>query len=373
MTKEVSVYFRYFNGLPESTTFKVPIVNRSHLHCVVDNNRSVPNMTRLIHLDRIHSFRFFSSSVSDEDMSSEPQLSLIANTGNDFLMQEIKYYRYYDDDVSHHLEVFDDVISAGLWIVFLVLDALLLVYRLTTMYSNGLVICRHFKSSSSSHRILSNSDSTTSVQRTLASSAETTDAKNPEYTISDFASPVACETSSDVSHSRTADGSKALQSYGLICSCSSREGSELTRSSDAVSSAHWFSARSNGEAAKSIVIEILQSRTILKFIVTGIVLLLSNVTIRAAALLLDVRVFIAFDCFNIYVNAIRTQMNESDWSLLEEAQHLNQLAISFYRNHVQSELANLQVLLEYFNSGIYKFIQFHETIHRHIAGISSKL
>lgn len=311
-------------------------------------------MTRLIHLDRIHSFRFFSSCVSNEDTSSEPQ---ITSTGNDFLMQETQEFkdsRFYDD--VFRLEVFDDVVSAGLWIVFLVLDALLLVYRFTTMYSNGLIICRHFNrsSSSSSHRILSNSDSAmSSVERTLAATA---DAKRPEeYTAPDFASPVACETSSDAPHSRT-DCSKPLQSYRLICACS-REGLEVTQSSDAVSSApRWSPVQSNSEAAKLIAIQILQSSTFLKFIIAGIVLLLSFVAVRAAGVFLDVRVFIAWDCFNVCVDAIRTQMNDSDWSLLEEAQHLNQLAISFYRNHVQSELANLQVLLEYFNSGTCTFI-----------------
>lgn len=349
----VSLQFRFYNRFPDGPTFNVPFVNLTHLHCTTDGSRNIPNMKHLLQLDRLHSFRFFSTRVSSKihDIGLGMSSSTARlhedrqQTQGDSLQQETEDDSRFCDDLSN-LETF--VFSGVLRTVFLVLDAVLLLYRFTAMYSNGLTLWRRLTGSSNGSA-RSNIGRSMSTERTLTPSNAVPDRRHPEFTAAEFGSPL-CETSSDFHHRRT-DRLTAVGQHRQNCV---KRRTEVARvgSSDVVFAHLPSSTQSNGESVKVIVIRILQSGTLIKFLFAGVVLLVSYVVLKSTVLFLNTEVFIGIDCFNMYINAIAVQMNESNWYVSDEAKHLNQLAVDYHRNHVQSELTNLKGLLEYFNSGI---------------------
>lgn len=305
-------------------------------------------MKQLLQLDRLHSFRFFSTHVFSKIHDIGLELSSTARhhedrqlTRRDSVQQETGESRFCDD--LSNLE--DFVFSGVLRIVFLVLDAVLLLYRFTAMYSNGLTLWRHLTGSSNGS-VLSNISRSMSIERTLTPLNAALDRRHPEFTVAEFGSQL-CETSSD-SHRRI----DYLATVGQHRPNCVKRRTEVARvgSSDVVF-AHLPSTQSSGESTRVIIIRILQSGTLMRFLFAGVVLLVSCVIVKATVLFLSTEVFVSVDCLDMYVNAIRVEMNQSNWYISDEAKHLNQLAVDYYRNHVQSELTNLKGLLEYFNAG----------------------
>ena len=44
-------------------------------------------------------------------------------------------------------------------------------------------------------------------------------------------------------------------------------------------------------------------------------------------------------------------MNQTNWYLAQQAQHLNDITMEIYKSQMRSELSHLQSMLEYFNVG----------------------
>lgn len=330
----------------------VPLVNRTHPQCLVDGSRSVPNISRLVQLDRLDSFHFFSTHLSSEaipggGVSNEATTEAMGDQYHlpQNIPQELEEPLWSSD--LHDLQLFNEINADILRIVFLILDALLLTYRFTSMYANGITIWKHFSDTiSSNFEVFHGPDGSILTETSVTRPHLGRERKPPDFNMQGgFLSQCNTYVEGDYHH--------PLDTNDLIHGCTERGVVEepQTETSEIVLPPP-LSVESNADTVKAIVTQILKSSALLKLIIMGILLLGCYVIIKSSALFLDVSVFTSFDCFGMYINAIRVQVNQSNWYLTDEARYFNGATMGYYRNQMESELASLQGLLEYFNSGM---------------------
>lgn len=250
----------------------------------------------------------------------------------------------------HDLRLFNEINADILRIVFLILDALLLTYRFTSMYANGITIWKHFSDTiSSNFEVFHGPDGSVLTETSVARTRLSRERKPPDFSIPEsFLSPCNTYVEGDYHH--------PLDTNDLIHGCTERGAMEEPQTeAGEIVLPPTLSFESNADTIKAVVTQILKSSALLKLIVMGILLLGCYVIIKSTVLFLDVRVFTSFDCFGMYINAIRVQVNLSNWYLTDEARYFNGATMGYYRNQMESELASLQGLLEYFNSGKKQF------------------
>jgi len=331
------------------------MVNRTHPQCLVDGSRSIPNISRLVQLDRLDSFHFFSNHLSTEPI--HPGGGVISSESITGAMGDQYYHPQHvppeleeplwSSDL-HDLRLFNEINADVLRIVFLVLDALLITYRFTSMYANGITIWKHFSSTvSTNFEVFPGPDGNILSEASVARMHLRREQRPPDFNSMPGGFLSQCNTYVE------ADYHHPFDTNDLIHGCTGPRGAmeETQNEVSEIVLPPTPSAESNADTIKAIVTQILKSSALVKLIIMCVLLLGCYVIIKSSVLFLDVRVFTGFDCFGMYINAIRVQVNQSNWYLTDEARYFNGATMGYYRTQMESELASLQGLLEYFNSG----------------------
>lgn len=324
-------------------------VNPNALSCGVDLRRNISHHKPLDQLDSAH----FASKMPQKPTFVLPKLE-VSNTDEEYTLsldeKEDKVALFSMDDITHSVNI--DVLR----LVFLILDGVILMYRLSHTYLSVCRLCRGFEESISypgflsrgMYPILTNGRSgyhgpaqqhnkpLTSEDRTCehTSLTDTRSVHFADTTIPDYNSPLARSTprlmprhqqGAQASGSNGA-ASKPLQNSGTCCS-------------------------EECQILGPIVGKILQSSAVPKLLFGIVFLVLFYILMKLTVQVLDAMMLVDWDVFSIFLQGVDVYANQTNRYLNQQTQHLNQAAMKAYKNQMNSELLHLQSMLEFFNSG----------------------
>ena len=76
--------------------------------------------------------------------------------------------------------------------------------------------------------------------------------------------------------------------------------------------------------------------------------------LKVMLFLLDVEFLMSIQAFAVFVNSLSVQVNQTNSYILEQAREFNEIATRNFENQVHLELVNLQSMLDYFNTGKFR-------------------
>jgi len=146
------MYLRFAHSVPVMPRLSIPQFNRSSPHCQLTGARRPPTVSPMKPLDQLDAAHFFSTGSSAEPsptphgVDGSPRLPSVVggNVAEEYrLLASATQSSAAAGSPQRHgyLELLD---LDALRIVFLLLDAMLLLYRITNVYVGGLIMSRRF-------------------------------------------------------------------------------------------------------------------------------------------------------------------------------------------------------------------------------------
>lgn len=270
-------------------------------------------------------------------------------------------------------------------IIFLVLDAVLLVYRFTHTYIKATTMCTGFedtreeKLTSSPHQHMYQSHKTDTAlttpdssyrshdhihhqipadERTVCSEHSTLH-DDPSYlnesTIPDYnASPwqqdpaATYESQNPTSQSHPHHHSNAIPPSVLHTDSSKDDPPQNCMHERYIH-------------AKQVFGRLLLSDSVPKFLIACAFMVLFYILVKASFVLVDFVSLSQLEGFSMFSQALDVQINQTNWYLSDQAKHFNKVTMKIYEEQMKSELLNLESMLEYFNSGQCSTLDFPKT------------
>ena len=362
---------RFEETLPMMPVLPVPKVN--HLHPKCTSNGDTTNISTRTPLSQLDSTRYFASHFAEENIPSPIYKS-------SYSAEEYKFLVPSQGDTSHrHTLTIEDFLTSIntdiLRIIFLALDAMLLLYRFSHTYINATTLCRGFEdslsptgdndmfnsttsgSSSSSSRkaVLQNggrgamSAGRTSEHMRLKHEKEVTFAgpAPAAESIRDYNAPLEHQRHPPLGHKPPNIPPAPNRSGAGGCSGGSTNGFHPKHSLGASAST------SRDLMCRETVSKVLQSNTVPKILLGAAVLILFYILVTIVCTVVDLDVILAYDGFSVFLQGLDVQVNQTNWYLQDQADHFNQVTMTIYQGQMRSELLNLQSMLDYFSIGEY--------------------
>jgi len=149
----INVCVRFAHSVPVMPRLSIPRFNRNSPHCQLVGARQSPSVARMKPLDHLDAAHFFSTGSTAEpsptphgvDGSARLPSVVGGNVAEEYrLLASVTENSAPATAPQRHsyLELLD---LDALRIVFLLLDALLLLYRITNVYVGGLIVSRRFE------------------------------------------------------------------------------------------------------------------------------------------------------------------------------------------------------------------------------------
>jgi len=144
---------RFAHSFPAMPRLSVPHFNRNSPHCHLSGVRRPPSVSRMKPLDRLDAAHFFSTgstaqpSPTPHDGNGSPRLPSVigGNVAEEYRLLASGTHSPVPAAVPQRHSYLELLDLDSLRIVFLLLDALLLLYRITNVYMGGLVVSRRFE------------------------------------------------------------------------------------------------------------------------------------------------------------------------------------------------------------------------------------
>lgn len=91
-----------------------------------------------------------------------------------------------------------------------------------------------------------------------------------------------------------------------------------------------------------------------KVIIVAMFVVVVYAFLRLVTVFLDVRFLVGVRAFGVFVNVLSVQVNQTNIYILDQAKLFNDVAMKTFEAQMDSELANLQAMVEFFNEGRFK-------------------
>ena len=364
-----SCFDRYDHALPTFANFPAPDMAPSHLLCSSgSHNPSFANTTLHPDFNSMDSARYFA-----------PHLPLEGDRGPVYefetTTEEYKFLQdgpipFLDQDVVESIDISlsSMVDMKTLWIIFIALDVLLFVYRVSHTYMNATVIgsgksygvesrsgsealSRSYGFNENNHQYYYTSpnvgDSSNSMYKEQYSKVST-----HEYNIPLGTQRVNYNATCNHNGGYPSNGARHNNQYanhdkGILKKVHNKpsEGEDVSNSKQA-------STYSVLQSAKRTFIKIILSNTLPKVLIGCLVRLLCYITTTTLHTVLSTEYITSTDVLSIYSSGLVSQINQTNWYLSDQARYFNNVSLRIYEGQMKAELTYLEIMLQYFNSGM---------------------
>ena len=362
VTLRPSLCFRYEEHLPDIPILPVPQVDALHPRCTIPSSSDSPSgslaynvssRTPLHHLDSARYFAGVDVATPPTPAYTTPKTTRGRGQGSSKGIlrgsHEAEEYKFvpsgtYGASSQNNLtmeELVSSINTDVLRIIFLVLDAILLLYRFSHTYINATMLCRGFEESISGESLIpARKTALQNGGRSIHRNHENPGHKHEkEVTFADTPLPDYSSAPLDPRHNSRGHHQGDSAAGGHNGFHGKSQGGQV-----ASSGVSAFMCRET-------ISKILQSNTVPKIIIAGAVLVLFYIVVATVCTVVDIDVILAVDGFNMFLQGLDVQVNQTNWYLLDQAEHFNQVTMSIYQGQMRSELLNLQSMLDYFTRG----------------------
>ena len=222
-------------------------------------------------------------------------------------------------------------------VAFLLLDAILLVYRFSHMYVSGQVIAKCLNQQTNKRFPFPNQDD------------KSAQCKNKDLT--NYNNWSAVNTELNTTTSNFANGENLYYSdcehTSSHCTLAEEEEKEL-RVVD-VNSSTGGTRSATCASIEVIISQLLRSSTISKVVVIPVCTIFLYLLVNSMLSVLDVDTLT--DIFGTRVDTISLRINQTNSFLKSEADYLNEVTLDFYKNQMFLEMLDLQGFIAYFTAG----------------------
>ncbi len=276
-------------------------------------------------------------------------------------------YRYLTepDAVAHTQMVFSveefvaRIDTDLLKIIFLVLDILIIIYRISRTYIAATTLCRgfeesvHYKSYNNPNVHSDMKESELQNLRNQAKHMPVDDRAAEQSYLREHDKDTLDTTMTD--YSTTLDSQKSMLPSKANSHAIQGMVRNDIRSKMSQTESHK-STRKKFDSCRSIIGKILQNSIIPKILIGFVLLLIFYIVMSVVYSVLSVDAMSDLNGFQSFVAGLDVQVNQTNWYLHQQAKHFNDITMKIYENQMRSELLHLQSMLEYFNAGLFAFI-----------------
>lgn len=360
---------RYELLLPELPGLPVPQVEPHHLYCLPSGNGY--NITRQPSLTHMHSVRFFSPNLPADVVRGPVYYQ--GNTRHEYKFvtptPPLPVLKNNLPSASEELEVKNMVDTEILSMIFLILDAMLLLYRFSHTYLNASVIVKGFSEEISKEEIEEQEYYTRPpMAPTSVTTGTTTTTVTSKY-----------KHASDYSHIPLGQGivdSNTFQYeyhgnggpggfHGNGLGNKSRDsgshginGGGTGATSTLSSTGGGIYYRSGGGRTDFCKIltdtcaKVILSNSLPRVLIGGCVLVLVYTLMKVVCVVAEMNFILDSNLLSAtYTSGMDVQINQTNWYLADQAHYFNEVSMNIYQGQMRSELKYLQSMLQYFDVG----------------------
>lgn len=340
-----------FPGLPS-----VPLLSTNSLQCSLDKDDSVPNLTRRTPLYQLHSSHFFSSSFP-EDLTLPDVGGTVVEDAKLQGTSSGKRGKTQKPEVPNQVVFSTNFFLDGLdtdllRIAFIVLDLLVLTYRCTLTYVTVRALRRRF-----SHHPLRLRESEFGPWPTSGDAIPTaTDINESMLGVepSPLDQPQQHNNISNQNNIYTDPQTLVVQNTQRTPPPVNPRGTCGAQKLPSGSINSPVSSSETQYASMRVVFgRLIENDAFPKVIILAMFVVLVYAFLRLVSVLLDVRFLVGVRAFGVFVNVLSVQVNQTNIYILDQAKFFNDVAMKTFEAQMDSELANLQAMVEFFNAGSY--------------------
>ncbi len=254
-------------------------------------------------------------------------------------------------------------------IIFLVLDAIIVIYRCSRIYMTAGTLCRGFEESINLKRLRKSrrqhhSDMKESELQNFRNQVRhmpPDDRGGDQTYLKDDQGLVDPSMMVEYSAGIPLDGPLQPKANSAMMSAIVRNdigAVKHTLDDDDSDNPKWTQKKS--DSCKHSIGKLLQSTLIPKLLISFVILLGFYIALSAACVVLDIQTLADFGVFRVFLAGLEAQVNQTNWYLNDQAKHFNEVTMNIYESQMRSELLHLQSMLEFFNNGRLKQIAFRK-------------
>ena len=322
-------FFRYYEKYPKTPHHPIPRINLDHLECE-NSSYSQKNSSGAHQLD---ASRFFAPSLPGKSIRGPTFHSRDVDEEYRFLIpSELFYPPEFTFSFTEFLNHSDFQL---LNVLFLVLDILLIVYRCSRTYTTASTLCQGFKD-------------TTSIRAELQydkdSNAKVSELQNLRNHIKHNGPTAAHEYYDHEVNPHRASPRGILQPNNAPLS------NDMSQQRLPIHTEN-IKKRSCLDKMIAHIGEIVMSNVVPKLLICAVIITFFYFMVTVALATFSVDVLIDVDGFRSFLMGLGVQANQTNWYLTQQATHFNDITMEIYQRQMQSELLNLESMLEFFNQG----------------------
>ena len=363
----VGISYRYESSTPWLPRLPLPHSSPQlpHRHHDDDRRDVLSKRQSYTHLD---SHRYFSPPLPQSADTDDTTL-LFKQQGDlkSVTQENTPSPRRPNDVTTQHLRLSSLLDWNTLWIVFLLLDAMLLLCRMTRTYANALSLC-HAQTDGSSCRyadVTSHERRTKDYELNSCGPARAQNAASKHRLLHEQQQQqqqqyiplgvqrVNCHTSSCYPH-RNGD----CQQHPAAKRTPTTAGTTAqTPSGHNSSSSNCCASSSSNQnnvltsAVCNTLLKVILSKAIPQVLVSCVVLFVCYVIVTLTGDVITVESVASVNLLGIYFSGLRVQANQTNWYLQKQADHFNDVSVKIFESQMTSELQYLETMSQYFDSG----------------------
>lgn len=327
----------------------LPKISHRHLKCDMPDNDSYNSSLKPKLLD---SSKFFAPHLPGKSIEGPTFKSTHIDEQYKFLsksaaLADIKAIFSIDE----FMESFDVQL---LKILFLVLDVLIVIYRLSRTYMTATTLCRGFEESVTlqpgqhvikapplkEHELQNLRNQAKHMAPEERTSCETgyPDRDTVDTTLTDYSATL----DSQKSMLQPKTNSTPLHPTYIHNDVGSTK-------SNASEPHKW--TKQKLDTCKQFTGKVLQSSIVPKLLLAFVLLILFYVVVSVMCVVFSLDTLEEVDAFRAFLAGLEVQVNQTNWYLDSQSEHFNTVTMKIYETQMRSELLHLQSMLEYFNTG----------------------
>lgn len=320
--------FRFNASLPEMPHFPQLLPNSSH--CGSHSSIVLSNLVHNTRPDLLDTFRYFTTNTYLSHFDGSAGLKDFPyddNTlyGNMLLSFERETNHFQQDDVDVLLLFQETLATPCLWMFCLILDVLLLSYRVSHIFLSArriqATLSYDSKGLYSSYKRVHHSNGRTSHGDELCLQFHD-DVIPPSRRLQDNAAPA------------VVDSQSCFTPHGVH------------------DDVDFASNRGRG-LLRTVVVVFFTSRALPKVLVALTLVTVFCTVIRTCWQMLAPEMLSSAGIFSTYVHPITLQVNLTNAFVVDQVKRYHHVTVDIYRNQMLLDIHNLQGLLTFFNSGMY--------------------
>lgn len=346
-------YFRYANRQPPHPSLPLPHADHQAPKCDTPAGDKSNNMTTQTPAIELDASKYFAPHLPGRSIRGP-----IFRAEN--VEQEYRFLTEADSsklkDTHFSMETFiDNMDTHILKIIFIVLDILLVIHRLSRTYMTATTLCRGFEESVN-YKACKNTnvhanmkESELQNMRNHAKHMNPDDRTAEQTYLHDDKDQI---DSGLTDYSTTLDSQKSmLPSKANSNSMQGMVRNDIRGGKPYPTNQTEWRQENKFEMCRNMIISVLQNSLIPKLLIAFVLLLLFHTCVVLTCLIFSVDTVSELDGFQAYLAGLDVQVNQTNWYLSQQATHFNNVTMKIYEQQMRSELLHLQGMLEYFNAG----------------------